>query len=199
MIRIETTAYAERGVFSVPKFMHWSWLRYIGMARLQGIRMRRTAELLLLYNLCMELGIEPPAIAVAENGKPDFVDSPYHIGISNSERFVAVALADAPVGLDMEPLRPHPAERIARIASIFSPAEQAALAAAPEGEPRLRRFLELWVRKEALCKLSGQGLAALKKASDTAPRPQIEEWVRDATNGGEEYYIDAYMGAGGAG
>ena len=192
MILCETTSYAEGGQPLVPKFMPPSWLDYIGKAQNAGIRARRTAELLLLYTMCARLGIDPPELAVLDGGKPDFVGSPYHIGITNGEGFVAVAIADAPIGLDMEPYVTQPADRIHRLTAIFSEGEQTAIREA--GTAKNDRFIEIWVRKEALCKVHGRGLSALRTvAADTAKAPpHFEARVRDA-NKFLYYYIAAYL------
>ena len=127
MILCETTSYTESGEILVPKFLPPSWLDYIDKAQNVGVRARRTAELVLLYSMCARLSLTPPALTVLEGGKPDFVGSPYHVGITNGDGFVAVAIADAPIGLDMEAYIPHPAERIHRVSAIFSEGEQALL------------------------------------------------------------------------
>ena len=103
-----------------------------------------------------------------------------------------MAFADAPIGIYMEAYVPQPAERIRRISGILSAGEQAALFAA--GEDQNDRFIEIWVRKEALAKLDGKGLALIRtKATDTANRPpQFEARVRDA-NRFRYYYIAGYV------
>jgi len=50
------------------------------------------------------------------------------------------------------------AERLSR--RYYAPPERAALEALPAGEPRRRRFLELWTLKEAYVKALGRGIAA---------------------------------------
>ena len=192
MILCETTSYTEGGELLVPKFLPHSWLDYIGKAQTEEIRARRTAELLLLFTMCARLKLSPPALTVLEGGKPDFVDSPYHVGITNGDGFVAVAIADAPIGLDMEPYVTQPADRIRRISAIFSEGEQTTLREA--GAEKNNRFIEIWVRKEALCKLHGRGLSALRTVSaDTAKSPpHFEARVRDA-NKFRYYYIAAYL------
>lgn len=192
MILCETTSYDAGREALVPRFLPPSWLDYIGKAQNGEARARRTAELLLLFTMCARLGLTPPELTVLEGGKPDFVGSPYHIGITNGEGFVAVAIADAPIGLDMEPYVAQPEERIRRLSAIFSEGEQQALAAA--GRDKNDRFIEIWVKKEALCKVHGRGLTALRTVSaDTAAAPpHFEARVRDA-NKFRYYYIAAYL------
>ena len=85
--------------------------------------------------------------------------------VAHSGDLVAVAVARAPVGVDVERLegRPHPLggdgdpEALARL--VLSAAERAALAAVPPTE-RARAFLVAWTRKEAVTKATGDGLRA---------------------------------------
>jgi len=55
------------------------------------------------------------------------------------------------------------AERLAK--RYYAPEERAALDALPPGEPRRRRFLELWTLKEAYVKALGRGIAAAQLSS----------------------------------
>ena len=190
MIDCQTTAYSPDRPYAAAKFLPPSWRDYIEGVTAQEVRARRSAEMVLLHTMCLARGITPPPLAISAQGKPDFIDSPYHIGIANSDSFAAVALADAPIGLDMEAYLPHPEERIARVSAIFSSEERAALTPlAPAARNNL--FIETWVRKEALTKLTGQGLAALRR-SEKAPPPDFEARVRDA-NCGVYYYVAAYL------
>jgi len=104
--------------------------------------------------------------------------------VAHSGDLVTVAVARAPVGIDVEQLdgRPHPLggdgdpEALARI--VLSAAERAVLAAVPPAG-RARAFLVAWTRKEAVTKATGDGLRAafsdVVVAAD-AGAPRLVSW-----------------------
>jgi 4'-phosphopantetheinyl transferase len=90
------------------------------------------------------------------HGKPVLAGSRVHINLSHTGDTVMIAVASAPVGADVEP---GPSGRDARKLSgrFYSPAEaEWVREAAPDQAGR--RFLRLWVRKEAILKATGEGL-----------------------------------------
>ena len=109
---------------------------------------------LLLARMYREYVGEPlPPIGVTPQGKPYFLQSPWHFSISHTKFHAFCALSMVPVGLDAEELsrkiRPELATR------VLSPGELTQYNAAPD--PRIA-FLTFWVLKEAAGKLSGKGL-----------------------------------------
>lgn len=98
------------------------------------------------------------------------------VSISHSGGAVVCAVGDRPVGVDIEMIRPV-RETVAR--RCFTAGERALLAAAPEGE-RERCFWRVWTGKEAIAKLSGAGVAALRRVDVTAPPANVcltwREW-----------------------
>jgi 4'-phosphopantetheinyl transferase len=95
-----------------------------------------------------------------ERGRPHVVDPPQpglRFSASNARGLVGCAVAiDREVGLDLEPLRDDAPPEL--IETCFTPEERAGLLAlAPELQPR--RFVELWVLKEAYLKARGLGIA----------------------------------------
>lgn len=89
-------------------------------------------------------------------GKPYFAQWPYqkyHFSISHSHGLVACALAETPVGLDVERVRafsPALAER------VCAPGERAMLERAADPDSFLTR---LWTCKESYMKYTGLGMA----------------------------------------
>ena len=118
------------------------------------------------------------------HGKPIMVGGAVRHSVAHSGDLVAVAVARAPVGVDVEQLdgRPHPLggdgdpEALARL--VLSAAEQATLAAVPPSG-RARAFLVAWTRKEAVTKATGDGLRAafsdVVVAADAGP-PRLVAW-----------------------
>ena len=104
--------------------------------------------------------------------------------VAHSGNLVAVAVAAAPVGVDVEQLdgRPRPLggdgdpAELAQL--VLSAAERAALAAVP-ADGRDRAFLVAWTRKEAVTKATGDGLRAafsdVVVAADPGP-PRVASW-----------------------
>jgi 4'-phosphopantetheinyl transferase len=97
------------------------------------------------------------------HGKPVVKGGEFEHSVTHSGDLVGVAVARAPVGVDVEQLdrgaRPlggdENPEAIGRL--VLADVEQAALAAAP-ASARPREFLLAWTRKEAVTKATGDGL-----------------------------------------
>jgi len=103
--------------------------------------------------------VDPAAVVVAhdERGAPVLRDCPaLHVSIAHSGEFVACAISDRRVGVDVERTdRPEADDALA--ARVCAPTERLRLEHMP-AEPRARALIRLWVRKEALAKALGVGL-----------------------------------------
>ena len=118
------------------------------------------------------------------HGKPVLPGAAVEHSVAHSGDLIAVAVARAPVGVDVEQLdgRPHPlggdGDPEALVRLVLSGAEQAALAAVPPAG-RARAFLVAWTRKEAVTKATGDGLRAafsdVVVAAD-AGSPRLVSW-----------------------
>ncbi len=94
-----------------------------------------------------------------------------HLSISHSGNTVAVAVADRPIGIDVEEIRPLKLKLATRfcleeeIEYIFGhlPTEEE-LCSSGEGDT-LKRFLEIWTLKEAYFKCIGTGITDLKSVN----------------------------------
>ncbi|RAL20316.1 hypothetical protein DL240_17185 [Lujinxingia litoralis] len=129
-----------------------------------------------------ELGCAPGALAfgAGDQGRPHLL-SPrapeLDFNLGHTEERVVLALArHRRVGVDIE----HKTRRVdhAGVAErFFSAHERAALAALPDASARRRRFLELWVLKEAWMKADGRGIGAgldeVVFEFDASPLPRI--------------------------
>ena len=117
------------------------------------------------------------------HGKPAVRSGGLELSVTHSGDLVAVAVATAPVGVDVEQLEARPYElgggdpdALARM--VLADAERAALAAVhPSG--RAHAFLVAWTRKEAVTKAKGDGLrvpfADVVVAADAAA-PRLVAW-----------------------
>ncbi|UFN45104.1 4'-phosphopantetheinyl transferase family protein [Nocardioides okcheonensis] len=102
------------------------------------------------HDLLRELGAgrvtrRPGRAPLAENG---------HVSVSRTDGLVAVALADRPVGIDVERVRPLPdLDQLVR--DHLGAGDAAAVRAAPDPT---RAFYAVWTGLEALLKAEGVGI-----------------------------------------
>jgi len=99
-------------------------------------------------------GTPAPDLLIASEGKPAFSNAPVCFNLSHTASTVIAAFSGAPVGIDLEACgRVRDFARLA--ARFFHPDEARAVAAA--GDEGF--FLQLWTAKEAMLKLTGEGIA----------------------------------------
>ena len=125
----------------------------------------RATRVALRSLLGLRLGIEPAAVRFVRDarGKPRLDPahgSPLHFNLSHSEGVAWIAIAEQPLGVDLEILD----RRIDLLDSlglrVSAPAERAILQALPP-ELQLPGFLLMWTRKEAVLKGWGLGIAGI--------------------------------------
>jgi 4'-phosphopantetheinyl transferase EntD len=121
---------------------HKSWY----LPALSAMRPHRQREWLTVRTILKQAAGEEKQILYTASGKPYLADGSYHIGISHTQGYVAVALDEHhPVAVDIERIAP----RVENIRSRFmSPAEEAQLSMA---RPLIHLLLH-WSAKEALFK-----------------------------------------------
>ena len=136
----------------------------------EAITRQEDAYALLAYAARRRWGLEQlPAIARTKSGKPYFpAHSNCHFNLSHSGTFALCAVDDAPVGADIEMVRPHHPKLAQR---ICSPEELAWLDRQPDRECAL---LRLWTAKESRVKYTGTGLT-LPLRSIAVPLPPATE------------------------
>lgn len=133
-------------------------------------RKRTLAGHLLILGAAKELcGASDPTILRTAAGKPYFADLPIRFSLSHSEDKVILAVSDREIGADIERIRPLSLGVAKR---FFTPAEQAyvfgkvpterdfSLPKAEQDAALLRRFYEVWTKKEAYGKWQGSGMTA---------------------------------------
>lgn len=108
----------------------------------------------------LQLDVRRIALDAHADGRPllrvDGDAALLHVSLSHSGDWLALALSDAPVGIDIElPQRERDWEALARF--VFSPEERQRLRDA-EDATRADVFHALWTLKEARGKRSGEGL-----------------------------------------
>lgn len=109
----------------------------------------------------LQLDMRRLALAAHADGRPmlcvDGDTVPLHVSLSHSGDWLALALAETPVGVDIElPHRVRDWNALARF--VFSPEERQRVDAAADDAARAKVFHALWTLKEARAKRSGEGL-----------------------------------------
>ena len=129
-------------------------------------RFERDKLLSFAAGLLIRHAVGERTILLGEHGKPYVDDKALCFSVSHSGRIAAVAADDMEIGLDVEQL---PEENRLRIADrFFHPEERAYVAAAQD---QRRAFCEIWTRKEAYLKMTGEGITTDLTAFDTVSSP----------------------------
>lgn len=154
----------------------WSVLSQEEQARAARFRFERdrsqyiASHGFLRYLLSEYLGCEPTAHAFEQEpfGKPRLTGSSvvtFNLSHAGSKAAVVIASANLTVGIDIEATsRDVEIESISRL--IYSDVEQRLLAT---NKPELRQhlFFQLWTRKEAVIKMTGEGMSAPLRSLST--------------------------------
>lgn len=133
-------------------------------------RRRSRAAYALLRTLCLshgcifrELPSDPLRVLdFTESGKPVLAvaGAPF-ISLSHGGGYVAAAISERPVGIDIEPLSDRPKDIDAFVKRFFPRCEWTLIS---EAEPDKRKaFLSLYTKKEAVLKAIGGSLAAVMR------------------------------------
>ena len=126
---------------------------YLAGQALHGHSGHEVGRALLAQLYQTHVGGVMPEIAIADGGKPYFVDSPWHFSISHTKGHAFCALSPSPIGIDAEEMDRKIDLKIAP--KILSSEEFAQFAQAED--PRLC-LLRFWVLKEATAKFTGEGM-----------------------------------------
>ena len=120
-----------------------------------GQRTCAAAYLLLCEGLQKEYGLtEKPIFEYGEHGKPFIVDRPeIHFNLSHCREAVVCMVSDKPVGIDVESIREFK-ESLVHYTMNENEIRQIEQAERPEME-----FIKLWTQKEAVLKLTGEGIS----------------------------------------
>ena len=140
-------------------------------ARGEQQTVRALAHALRDHLLCQRLACDPTDLdfGESEHGKPILVyPAGWHFNLSHSHGAIAVAVANDPLGIDLEY-----AQRQANWSAIakrqFCEQENVQLDASPAGL-RNARTVQLWTAKEAWVKASGVGVVGMDRAPTLAWR-----------------------------
>ena len=162
------------------------------LARIRDPRLRcssAAAELLLIRALSERPDAPPLPLKICCDamGKPFLPDSRYFFNLSHSGDYAACCLAEYPVGVDVQVIRPCRKELVER---FFSSAEQEHIARC---EDKDRAFTRIWARKESFLKAIGLGLRLPLASLETAPETDRIHYGTDAFVFREEALPDGQL------
>lgn len=126
----------------------------------QTARASLAANVLLRYAAARTLGCPMRGVTTGAlpSGQPTLPGTGLFCSVSHTDGLCVCAVANAPVGIDVEKLR-EPPMRVAQ--RVFSAEEHNQLAASDD--PR-RDFFRFWTRRESAVKLTGAGLRDIRAA-----------------------------------
>lgn len=159
-------------------------------ARLPAERQQKIARyrfeqdklLSLAAGLLIRRAVGESALYFGAHGKP-YAENGVWFSVSHSGRIAAIAVSENEVGLDVEQI---PDESRLKFAERFChPGEQAYIAAADD---KRLAFCEIWTRKEAYLKMTGEGITTELSAFDTAASSLREQLY---TTAGDGYCLSA--------
>ena len=139
-------------------------------ARLRYARSHAAArQIVAAYLRCDPRGI---VLRPDARGKPLIADANLHFSLAHAGDVALVGIGrGGPLGVDVELVRPLP-EREALVRRCFTARERADLLACDGDEETLR----LWVRKEAVAKTTGYGLARVFDGLDVLSDDAVPGW-----------------------
>ncbi len=130
--------------------------------------MHLLGELIVRTFACERLKVPASDLILAKGplGKPYLKNYPdFYFNISHSKGGVAVVFSDSPVGIDIELLR-EPDLKVAD--RYFCENERNYINSRPDNQSA--RFFEIWTKKEAYVKQSGEGISAIFFALDVTDK-----------------------------
>lgn len=141
----------QQRLSSLPLWRREQALRY---KHLSGQRECTMSYLLLLEMLKEEYGIStPPHFTIGAHGKPYLTEYPdIHFNLSHCKNAVICAIADKPIGVDIE------CERNINSSLIRYTMSDAEINQIEHSNNPADTFLQLWTAKEAVFKLTGSGI-----------------------------------------
>lgn len=141
----------EHHLLSLP---HWRAKLARTFKFLQGRKECTLAYELLCQMLREEYDIQqPPAFGYGEHGKPYLLDYPdIHFNLSHTRRAIACIIDTKPCGIDVESLGRYK-EEVARYCMCDEEMDQI-----HNADDINIAFTSLWTQKEALLKLTGEGI-----------------------------------------
>lgn len=134
---------------------------------------------------------EQHSMAIDDFGKPYWPGSRWQFNYSHSRDWLALAVAQQPVGLDIESTAREP--RVEALVQRYFHANEQALST------DLCGFLQIWTRKEAVLKAQGLGLRIELNSLDTSEtlihHPRLGQWHASTWAVGSEAVLSLAVAA----
>ena len=124
---------------------------HIDRIKQQDDRLRSLAVTHLLNTILEELDVCDAKLEVLENGKPYLVGSNLFFSLSHSEEGAVAVVSEAPVGIDIEKIKPV-ADKLINYVCTENEREYI-----ESGNDKEYRFFAVWTAKEAFFKKNGGG------------------------------------------
>ena len=140
-------------------------------------RFEKDKLLSLAAGLLIRRAIGESPIVYGKHDKP-YAENGVFFSVSHSGRVAAIATDDREIGLDVEQL---PDESRLKIADRFYHSRERAYVKGSQ-DPR-RAFCEIWTRKEAVLKMTGEGISTDLTAFDTTALPLSAQLYTRALDG----------------
>ena len=138
----------------------------------------------LLYRTLKESRLPIGSVAFTDTGKPFFISNSVFFSLSHSKELCAVSVSDRTVGVDVELCRKSYHPRL--VERSMTAAERAAF----DGD-----FTRIWCRKEAVAKMTGEGITGYPNHIDTSAYSYQEQKI--AYNGREYWLVAVEEGRAG--
>lgn len=103
---------------------------------------------------------EKLCFSATTHGKPQLAQHQLEFNISHSQHWLAIALATAPVGVDIEFTAQAPARPWLALARRFFTANEYLHLSKQPADQLAHAFFQLWTQKEAVLKAHGGGISA---------------------------------------
>ena len=148
--------------------------------------------------LSERLGCAPQSVAISVNpgGPPVASGSGWHFSLSHASTFGVVALSrTGPIGVDME--ADHQVQDAILVARTVLHPSECEWICSHHIDMRSAAFLRLWVRKEAVAKASGQGLAMRLDSWSVLTAPNLVEPCVDVEVYGRSWRVLELTGPAG--
>lgn len=148
-----------------------------------GQRTCAAAYLLLCDGLRKEYGIiEKPVFEYGEHGKPSLIGYPHiQFNFSHCREAVICILSNQPVGVDIESIRPF------KQTLVDYTMNEEEVARIQQAERPDFEFIKLWTQKEAVLKLSGDGISKDMKQVLLNPPASLTTVISE-----DERYVYSY-------